>query len=189
MNKSDFDWNMFIEIVRECEFLWNMALEDHKDKQKCKDAWTRISEQVGVDIEDAKKKWKYLVDYYARLKKKKPLSDSEGSKERVWPYREALSFMDTATRGTPNSIDRRKRVDMDQKPLIKKIKKCESSPGPTSIRPATPDSQFGTYIGAELRLFEEHERDEAKMGIMQVLHSIKSRRRCMMPENDGYDFN
>jgi len=48
MNKSDFDWNMFIEIVRECEFLWNMALEDHKDKQKCKDAWTRISEQVGV---------------------------------------------------------------------------------------------------------------------------------------------
>jgi len=78
---------------------------------------------------------------------------------------------------------------MDQKPLIKKIKKCESSPGPTSIRPATPDSQFGTYIGAELRLFEEHERDEAKMGIMQVLHSIKSRRRCMMPENDGYDFN
>uniref|UniRef100_A0A1I8BWT2 MADF domain-containing protein n=1 Tax=Meloidogyne hapla TaxID=6305 RepID=A0A1I8BWT2_MELHA len=189
MNKCDFDWNMFIDIVRECEFLWNMALEDHKDKQKCREAWTRISEQVGVDIEDAKKKWKYLVDYYARLKKKKPLSDSEGIKEKMWPYREALSFMDTATRGTPNYINRRKRTDLETKPSIKKIKKSESSPVSTPIRSATPDSQFGAYIGAELRLFEEHERDEAKMGIMQVLHSIKSRRRCMMPGTDGFAFN
>ena len=89
----------------------------------------------------------------------------------------------------PEFINRRKRTDVESKPSIKKVKKIESSPVSSPIRSATPDSQFGSYIGAELRLFEEHERDEAKMGIMQVLHSIKSRRRCMMPGNDGFAFN
>jgi hypothetical protein len=50
---------------------------------------------------------------------------------------------------------------------------------------SSPNSQFGNYVGSELKkLVSSPERDEAKMGIMNVFMGIKNKRRGVFYFND-----
>lgn len=54
---------------------------------------------------------------------------------------------------------------------------------------SSPNSQFGNYVGSELKkLVSSPERDEAKMGIMNVFMGIKNKRRGVFYINDGNSY-
>ena len=44
-----------------------------------------------IDVDETKKKWKYLTDYYTRIKKKPPSGDEAGENE--WPYKKSMYFL------------------------------------------------------------------------------------------------
>ena len=51
-----------------------------------------------IDVDETKKKWKYLTDYYTRIKKKPPSGDE--ARENEWPYKKSMSFLDSAAEGS-----------------------------------------------------------------------------------------
>ncbi|CAG9095602.1 unnamed protein product [Plutella xylostella] len=89
----------FLEYYRAETIIWNPKHKNHKDKNKVSDAWNRISNNMGIPVEDLKKKKETLMTAFrTNLKKKKESIRSGAGLDDIytpsWPFFEIMeSFL------------------------------------------------------------------------------------------------
>ena len=100
---------LLIEEVHKYEHLWKAKSKNFKDVERTNNSWKEIAstiQSVGVTASDdaCKKKWKYLRDSYARLKRECSSKSGDGaqstSRNVCWKFYWCLSFPDDATSAT-----------------------------------------------------------------------------------------
>lgn len=69
----------FLEYFQAEPVLWNINLKDYKNKLKNHDAWCRISELMGIPIDDLKNKKTSLFASYRGYKNKVKKSENSGA--------------------------------------------------------------------------------------------------------------
>lgn len=73
----------FMEYYQSQPILWDPKLRGHKDKAKTNDAWTTISKELNIPIEELKnKKNSIMATFRGHLRKKRLPSDQELDKMR-----------------------------------------------------------------------------------------------------------
>lgn len=85
-----------IEAVKENEHLYNIRSENYKDSFMKENTWRTIAESLGIDVNEAKKRWKTLRDTYAKKKKEHERLQRSGSgatKREKWPYFALMDFL------------------------------------------------------------------------------------------------
>ena len=75
---------LLIEEVHKYEHLWKVKSKYFKDVERANNSWKEIAstiQSVGVTASDdaCKKKWKYLRDSYARLKRECSSKSGDGT--------------------------------------------------------------------------------------------------------------
>ncbi|GBP93360.1 hypothetical protein EVAR_85171_1 [Eumeta japonica] len=89
----------FLEFYRAETIIWNPKHKNHKDKNKVSDAWNRISNNMGIPVDDLKKKKETLMTAFrTNLKKKKESMRSGAGFDDIytpsWPFFDVMeSFL------------------------------------------------------------------------------------------------
>ena len=85
-----------IETVKENEHLYNIRSGNYKDSFMKENTWRTIAESLGIDANEAKKRWKTLRDTYTKKKKEHEglqRSGSGATKREKWPYFALMDFL------------------------------------------------------------------------------------------------
>ncbi|XP_047984629.1 uncharacterized protein LOC125225114 [Leguminivora glycinivorella] len=86
----------FIELYKNEPCIWNPKNKHHKDKRKIDDAWTRISNAMGIPVDELKRKKESLYTTFRLNYKKVVRSQMSGEEEPLiptWTFYDAMSFM------------------------------------------------------------------------------------------------
>ncbi|XP_073725513.1 uncharacterized protein [Misgurnus anguillicaudatus] len=76
--------------------IYDVSLFDYRDVTKKNDAWTKVSEIVGVPVDECRKRWKSLRDTYRKERKKEAERKKSGagaSSVRPWRYSGVMGFL------------------------------------------------------------------------------------------------
>uniref|UniRef100_A0A914LMU7 MADF domain-containing protein n=1 Tax=Meloidogyne incognita TaxID=6306 RepID=A0A914LMU7_MELIC len=160
--------DLFIEIVRENEFLWRKGHEDHKDKSKCESTWAKIANETGLeDGKAAKQKWKNLSDYYGKVKKPKP--SGSDAKEMKWSYLKAMSFLEDERQSCSSRIDSTGPSSASIENLLKVNVSINSSDEENDTQSLTSPR----LAVKRRRLCENNKNDEVDDCIIELTKQIK----------------
>ncbi|KAJ8399541.1 hypothetical protein AAFF_G00409520, partial [Aldrovandia affinis] len=76
--------------------LYNVSLQEYRDKNKINDAWTAVAAVVCFPVDVCRKKWKSLRTTYRREMNKEKTKKRSGAGavvQRPWRYTEVMSFL------------------------------------------------------------------------------------------------
>ncbi|KAG9259522.1 hypothetical protein AMEX_G27817 [Astyanax mexicanus] len=86
--------------------LYDVSLFAYRDLNKKNDAWKKVSEIVGVPVEECKKRWKNLRDTFRREKNRERERNRSGAgavSSRPWRYMGVMSFLNPFVESRPTS--------------------------------------------------------------------------------------
>ncbi|XP_042905120.1 uncharacterized protein [Parasteatoda tepidariorum] len=85
----------FISEVKKRPLLYTVKTKSYKDSIIKNNLWLEIAEELGVEVEMLKKKWKTIRDYYTRIKRKLPTGSAAKRKCTTELQRlDSLRFLD-----------------------------------------------------------------------------------------------
>ncbi|XP_039279080.1 uncharacterized protein LOC111049321 isoform X2 [Nilaparvata lugens] len=88
---AEMDTELFISSVRKRRPVWDQQLPEHQNRYILISLWTDISEENNISVEEARKKWKSLRDYYrSSFRRSQEANDSYQSS---WPFFSSLHFL------------------------------------------------------------------------------------------------
>ncbi|XP_076849144.1 uncharacterized protein LOC143497197 [Brachyhypopomus gauderio] len=93
-----------IVAVSGCPALYDVSLFIYRDLVKKNEAWQKVSEMVGVPVEECKKRWKNLRDTFRREKTRKRERKRSGAViGRPWRYMGMMGFLTPFMESRPGS--------------------------------------------------------------------------------------
>ena len=96
MCDSDDFQETLVEAIRKYPCLWDQRERAYRDKRKKEEAWLAVKKEVDVEksLEEMKKTWKHLRDYYVKEKKKmeRRSGDAAGASSS-WGLFKVLDFL------------------------------------------------------------------------------------------------
>uniref|UniRef100_A0A3P9JMM9 MADF domain-containing protein n=1 Tax=Oryzias latipes TaxID=8090 RepID=A0A3P9JMM9_ORYLA len=140
---------------------------DYKVLDKRELLWSGIAQQMGLDVEEVKHKWKSLRDTYTRKKHEEDCRSGQAAKntKKPWKFMKVMEFLATSTefRSCVSSaiIDREASASTSSGSTF-------SSPNVTRFtsnkrkRPETPDLLDRYLLSKEAREIEKEERRREK---------------------------
>ncbi|KAK9754640.1 BESS motif [Popillia japonica] len=84
-----------IQCVYMREEIWNPHHRHHKHVYILKKKWLEVAQELGKEVKEVKRKWKYLRDYFVKERKKVIAAKSAENVEDIcsWPYYNLLHFL------------------------------------------------------------------------------------------------
>uniref|UniRef100_A0A672RD65 MADF domain-containing protein n=1 Tax=Sinocyclocheilus grahami TaxID=75366 RepID=A0A672RD65_SINGR len=170
----------FILAVSENPILYDTSLESYRDFNRKNEAWKRVSEIVGLSVDECRKKWRDLRNVYVRERReeKKIKSGAAATQKRPWRYYHIISFLlpFVSSRPTSGNMEeergegRRNEEDTSVSSFERKIVEAiETSNCPAPAGSEDPDMQFLQSLMPALKRLEPKCRELTKLKIHQLI--------------------
>ncbi|XP_026061144.1 uncharacterized protein LOC113119803 [Carassius auratus] len=175
---------LLVSLVSEHKELYDKRDSDYKNLDKRELLWSGIAQQMGLDVEEVKHKWKSLRDTYTRKKREDDCRSGQAAKnKKTWKFMKVMEFLATSTefRSVHSNISPENMNEgVEQVVVQKEVSDREeasasTSPGssfssPTVTRstfnkrkrPETPDLLDRYLLSKEARESEKEERRREK---------------------------
>uniref|UniRef100_A0A3P9LET7 MADF domain-containing protein n=1 Tax=Oryzias latipes TaxID=8090 RepID=A0A3P9LET7_ORYLA len=160
---------LLVSLVSEHKELYDKRESDYKNLDKREQLWSGIAQQMGLDVEEVKQKWKSLRDTYTRKKREEDCRSGQAAKQKkAWKYTKVMEFL---AEDTNEGVDRVIRKDVSDGEEASASTSSESTfSGPTlrptpcskRKRPETADFLEQYLLSKEVRENEKEERRREK---------------------------
>uniref|UniRef100_A0A3P9MQH6 MADF domain-containing protein n=1 Tax=Oryzias latipes TaxID=8090 RepID=A0A3P9MQH6_ORYLA len=155
---------------------------DYKNLDKREELWSGIAQQMGLDVEEVKQKWKSLRDTYTRKKREEDCRSGQAAKQKkAWKFMKVMEFLAASTefRSVHSNISQENTDEGVDQVIHKDVSDREGSAStssestfssptvrPTTCnkrkRPETPDLLDRYLLSKEARENEKEERRREK---------------------------
>ncbi|XP_062407584.1 uncharacterized protein LOC134098525 [Sardina pilchardus] len=100
------DIKLIVEVEQN-KLLYDPSETHYKNNLKKNSAWSRISQTLGVSVEDCQKRWRTLRERFNKERKKGTKSGSAGGSQKEWKYLQTMAFLlpHLQPRNSRSSID------------------------------------------------------------------------------------
>ncbi|XP_026109083.1 uncharacterized protein LOC113081218 [Carassius auratus] len=89
---------LLVSLVSEQKELYDKCDSDYKNLDKRELLWSGIAQQMGLDVEEVKHKWKSLRDTYTRKKCEDDCRSGQAAKnKKPWKFMKVMEFLATST--------------------------------------------------------------------------------------------
>ncbi|XP_028432131.1 transcription factor Adf-1-like [Perca flavescens] len=182
--RGEMNVELLVSSVSEHKALYDKRDSDYKHLDKRELLWSGIAEQMGLDVEEVKQKWKSLRDTYTRKKREDDCRSGQAAKNKnPWKCMKVMEFLATSTEFrsvhsniSPENMDE----EVDQVVVQKEVSDSEEAPASTSPgssfssqtvtrstvnkrkQPETPDFLDRYLLSKEARASEKEERREQR---------------------------
>uniref|UniRef100_A0A3P9LG74 MADF domain-containing protein n=1 Tax=Oryzias latipes TaxID=8090 RepID=A0A3P9LG74_ORYLA len=86
---------LLVLLVLEHKELYDKRDSDYKNLDKRELLWSGIAQQMGLDVEEVKHKWKSLRDTYTRKKHEDDCRSGQAAKNNeLWKFMKVMEFLD-----------------------------------------------------------------------------------------------
>uniref|UniRef100_A0A3P9J401 MADF domain-containing protein n=1 Tax=Oryzias latipes TaxID=8090 RepID=A0A3P9J401_ORYLA len=151
---------MLVSFVSEHKELYDKRSSDYKNLDKRELLWSGIAQQMGLDVEEVKHKWKSLRDTYTQKKREDDCRSGQAAKnKKPWKFMKVMEFL---------AISTELRSDREEASSSMSPGSTFSSPTVTRStlnkrkRPETPDLLDRYLLSKEARESEKEERRREK---------------------------
>uniref|UniRef100_A0A3P9L4T7 MADF domain-containing protein n=1 Tax=Oryzias latipes TaxID=8090 RepID=A0A3P9L4T7_ORYLA len=89
---------LLVSLVSEHKELYGKRESDYKNLDKREQLWSGIAQQMGLDVEEVKQKWKSLRDTYTRKKREEDCRSGQVAKQKkAWKFMKVMEFLAAST--------------------------------------------------------------------------------------------
>uniref|UniRef100_A0A671U0P7 MADF domain-containing protein n=1 Tax=Sparus aurata TaxID=8175 RepID=A0A671U0P7_SPAAU len=162
--------------------LYDASLFVYRDNRRKNEAWRKVSDVVGLSVDDCRKRWKNVRDTHRRERKKEKercRSGAEASTSRPWHYSQIMAFLNPfmEDRATTSNFP----VEGEGEDIFTLFFEPESlSPferqlmgavekAVTQTAPPDPDRQFFEGLLPDLKALSARRRADVKFQIHKII--------------------
>uniref|UniRef100_A0A671U1Y5 MADF domain-containing protein n=1 Tax=Sparus aurata TaxID=8175 RepID=A0A671U1Y5_SPAAU len=159
--------------------LYDASLFVYRDNRRKNEAWRKVSDVVGLSVDDCRKRWKNVRDTHRRERKKEKercRSGAEASTSRPWHYSQIMAFLNPfmEDRGDAGNIGEDAATTSQATPSTSILTPTfTSTPTPTpSPSPSTSrerSRQFFEGLLPDLKALSARRRADVKFQIHKII--------------------
>ena len=160
-----------IEGVQKYPHLYDSSLKEYRDSIRIQNSWQEIARNLSIEIDLAKKKWKYIRESYVKSKKIAKGKSGDGRPTKPNKYFEMLAWLapfikhrPTESNLTSSEIEATVSLNYEDQSIVDE----QLSP-PASARSASPVASTGSASSKGRSTTKKRPRTEIEHAIMEAL--------------------
>lgn len=164
-----------IEEVQKYQHIYDSSMKEYRDSIRVQNSWQEIARNLNVEIELAKKKWKYIRESYVKSKKTAKGKSGDGRPTKPNKYFELLAWLSPFIKHRPTESNIASPSDteltgsMDNEDPNSLEEELSLSASLRSISPVANTTDPSTSSSTGRKVIRKRPRTEVEKAIMQSL--------------------